>query len=237
MYILALESTGPHASVAVIDEKGKVTELNNEGTLNHLENLMPMARELLDGAGIALSDITAIAASAGPGSFTGIRIGVTTVRALAQTLGIPAISVETLKSFAYGAKDFDGVICSCIDARRNQCYAGAFKWEDGKLIEKIPSGPYMIDEFLEMAAGLGENTIFFGDGLGRYGEKIYALENVSAAGPDERLQHGSYVAKMALDIYNEGGMIDYAALEPIYMRKAEAERKREERLKNESAGN
>lgn len=237
MYILALESTGPHASVALIDDKGKVTELNNEGTLNHLENLMPMTKELLEDAGIALSDITAIAASAGPGSFTGIRIGVTTARALAQTLGVPAVSVETLKAFAYGAQGYDGVICSCIDARRNQCYAGAFKWEDGKLKDKISAGPYMIDEFLEMVSGLGEKCLFFGDGLIRYGEKIYALEGAEGASPEKRLQHGGYVAKMALDIYNEGGASDYAALEPIYMRKAEAERKREERLKNGSAGN
>ena len=84
MYILALESTGPHASVALTDENGNIEEIVNPGRLNHLETMIPMVDQLIKKCGLQLSDVTAVAASRGPGSFTGIRIGVTTARTLAQ---------------------------------------------------------------------------------------------------------------------------------------------------------
>ena len=238
MYILALETTGPHASVALIDDRGHTKELVNDGTLNHLENLAPMIEECLGMEGITLRDISYIACSQGPGSFTGIRIGVTTARGLAQVLNCDVIPVETLRSFAYAAVDYYGLICPVIDARRNQCYAAGYSWKRGNLEEVIPPGPYMIDDFLEKVQKTRRNCLFFGDGIRRYGEKIYGIKNdVETAGESNMLQRAGLVAMAALDGYMNGDMVPYGQLEPIYMRKAEAERKREERLKNESADN
>ena len=128
MYILALETTGAHASVAIINEEGKIAEKVSDSVLNHLQNLMPMTKELLDEQGLSIGDMTAIAASQGPGSFTGIRIGVSSARALAQVTGIETVAVPTLKAFAYNAPDFDGLICPVFDARRSQVFAAAYKW-------------------------------------------------------------------------------------------------------------
>ena len=225
MYILALETTGPHASVAIINEEGTVVENSSDAVLNHLQHLMPMTQELLEKAGLQLGDMTAIAASQGPGSFTGIRIGVSSARALAQVMDMPTIAVPTLKSFAYNAPEFDGLICPVFDARRSQVFAGAYRWVDGKIEEVVKGAPYSIDEFVEKTAETGLPRMIFGDGIKAYGDR-FSPEEIA---PEEiRLQVASSVAKLAKDMYETGETLHYELLKPDYMRKAEAERKLEE---------
>lgn len=228
MYILALETTGPNASVAIINESGDTVELKNDQVLNHLQYLMPMTQELLQKQGLQLSDMTAIAASQGPGSFTGIRIGVSSARALAQVMGLETLAVPTLKAFAYNMPDFDGLICPVFDARRSQVYAGAYKWENGTIVEMVEGAPYTIDEFMEKTASLGLPRMFFGDGIKAYGD-YFRPEEIA---PEEiRLQTASSVAKLAKDMLEAGESLHYEELKPNYMRKAEAERKLEEKSK------
>lgn len=228
MYILALETTGPNASVAIINESGDTVELKNDQVLNHLQYLMPMTQELLQKQGLQLSDMTAIAASQGPGSFTGIRIGVSSARALAQVMGLETLAVPTLKAFAYNMPDFDGLICPVFDARRSQVYAGAYKWENGTIVEMVEGAPYTIDEFMEKTASLGLPRMFFGDGIKAYGD-YFRPEEIA---PEEiRLQTASSVAKLAKDMLEAGEGLHYEELKPNYMRKAEAERKLEEKSK------
>lgn len=228
MYILALETTGPHASVAVINEEGKVAELSSDAVLNHLQHLMPMTQQLLDENGLKLGDMTAIAASQGPGSFTGIRIGVSSARALAQVMGLPTIAVPTLKAFAYNMPDFNGLICPVFDARRSQVYAGAYKWENGSIVEVVEGAPYAIDEFLEKTAAAGLPRMFFGDGIKAYSDRFSEEE---IAPEPIRLQMASSVVKLAKDMLEAGESLHYEDLKPNYMRKAEAERKLEEKSK------
>ena len=199
MYILALETTGPHASVAIINEEGTVVENSSDAVLNHLQHLMPMTQELLEKAGLQLGDMTAIAASQGPGSFTGIRIGVSSARALAQVTGLPTIAVPTLKSFAYNVPDFEGLICPVFDARRSQVYAGAYRWVDGEIVEVVEGAPYSIDEFVEKTAETGLPRMIFGDGIKAYGDRFLPEE---IAPEDIRLQVASSVAKLAKDMYD-----------------------------------
>lgn len=227
MYILALETTGAHASVAIIDEKGNVWEKHCEGVLNHLQYLMPMTDQLLKEHGLRLGDVTAIAASKGPGSFTGIRIGVSSARALAQVLDVKTIAVSTLKAFAYNMPDYQGLICPVFDARRSQVYAGAYQWEDGKIIEIVPGGPYTIDEFLEKVKSTGEEArLFFGDGTKAYSKRFQEEELAPEAA---RFQSAASVVQLARDMAEQGLVTDYESLKPDYMRKAEAERKLEEK--------
>lgn len=226
MYILALETTGAHASAAVIDEKGHVVGKHSREVLNHLQSLMPMTRQLLEENNLRLRDMTAIAASKGPGSFTGIRIGVSSVRALAQVLGLPAIGVPTLKAFAYNAPDYRGLICPVFDARRSQVYAGAFRWKDGGIEEVVTGAPYAIDDFLEKVRAAGEERMFFGDGIKAYQEHFQG-ENL--ASEETRFQSAVSVARLAKDMWEQGLAVSYEELKPEYMRKAEAERKLEEK--------
>lgn len=228
MYILALETTGAHASAAVINEEGRLFQAHSEEVLNHLQSLMPMVRQLLRENGLEMKDLEAVAASQGPGSFTGIRIGVSSARALAQVLGIKTIGVPTLKAFAYNMPEFDGLICPVFDARRSQVYAGAYRWKDGSIEEVVEGAPYSIEEFLEKVNGADGHRKFFGDGT-----KVYSsyFKEEELAPENCRLQNAVSVAKLARDMKQDGMETGYEELKPNYMRKAEAERKLEEKRK------
>lgn len=241
MNILAIETTGAKASVAVINEKEEVFMETSDQKMNHLQNLMPMADILLKKRGMSIGDIDYIAVSEGPGSFTGIRIGVSSARALAQALGRETIGVPTLKSFLYHVPEYSGIVCPIFDARRNQIYGGAYRWNGiGQFQEIVPGAAYDLQEFLELleaAVQSADEITFFGDGILQYREQIINRQNSSLnanirvlfADNDLMHQKASSVARMALDLYRSGAVKHLYDLKPVYMRKAEAERKLEEK--------
>ena len=245
MNILAIETTGATASVAIINEKEQIYEEVSTGTLNHLQFLMPMVEKVLEKSQLQINDLTAIAASEGPGSFTGIRIGVSSARALAQALQIKTISVPTLKTFLYNVPDYDGLLCPIFDARRSQVYGGVYQWKKGTdrnlegIEEHIAGGAYALEDLLsqlEVVCQPNQTITFFGDGVEPYKEKIKQWQNsslnndiqVEFANAGINRQKASSVAKLALALYQADQTKDYQDLKPNYMRKAEAERKLEE---------
>lgn len=243
MHILAIETTGAQASVAVINEKGEVSEETSDKKLSHLQNLMPMVDILLKKRGLSINDMDYIAVSEGPGSFTGIRIGVSSARALAQALGALTISVPTLKTFLYNMPGYRGIICPVFDARRGQVYGGAYRWTgDGRYEEVVPGAAWDLPELLgQLEAAVQKirpepaEVTFFGDGIISYGEQIKDRHSLSLNGDirvlfaeeDVKLQKASSVAKLAVEIYRTDGVKSLYDLKPVYMRKAEAERKLE----------
>jgi tRNA threonylcarbamoyladenosine biosynthesis protein TsaB len=236
MYILAIETTGLKASVAIIDENMRVWKAESDRKLSHLQNLIPLIGDLLEKSKLTLDDITHIAVSEGPGSFTGIRIGIATGKALAQALKLPMISVPTLKSFAWNVPDFDGLICPIFDARREQVYAGAYFWQEGICKQAILDDAYFIDEFLnkidEFDPKKDKQVLMMGDGI-----KVYkdALEDWKAKSCRKLIindlsQDAESVAKLAYILYKDGKVKSYEQVKPVYLRKAEAERKLEQGL-------
>jgi len=225
--MLAIETTGPICSVALLAEGGKVYYRASEEGLMHLTSLIPLIEEVLEEAKIKPRKLDQIAVSAGPGSFTGIRIGVATARALAQSLNIPVIKVPTLETFVYMAGD--AVACPIFDARRDQMYAGAYMLEeDGRVMTIIRGGAYYPEEYFAMlGASLPavENLLkrpvicrLMGDGLPVFSEAVIVQD-----------------AKATLAwAQAHGKPISYEQLEPIYIRKAEAQRKLEEKNKEPS---
>lgn len=244
MYILAIETTGPVGSVAVIDagdartSDGAYSSCSAGGsekvpmkittqTMSHLKNLIPMAAELLEEKHIDKNDICAVAASAGPGSFTGIRIGVTTARALSQAWNVPCISVPTLELFREkcGKNRSDGSVCVIFNARRGQVYGACYD-SDGKVL--IEPGPYMLDEVLAKISKLGVEPVFYGDGVDAYYDKEEFRDRMgrfAAAPEDERYQTADMTARYALDAYRRGKTVTYEELLPDYMRESEAEQR------------
>lgn len=254
MNILAIETTGAEASVALIDENGRVFEEVSAQKLNHLQNLMPMVDDLLKKCGLSIGDVSYVAVSEGPGSFTGIRIGVASARALAQALEIETISVPTLTSFLYNAPDYRGIICPIFDARRSQVYSGAYRWpgeEEGlsgdAYLRLIPDDAYDLAGLLDKIAALsqGETGLidgkkeitFFGDGVPVYREDILKWQDSSSndnirvffAAEGINLQKASSIAKLGYELYQKGKIKPFYDLKPVYLRKAEAERKLEEK--------
>lgn len=242
MHILAIETTGPKCSVAIINKEEQVTELEHEGAFAHLQHLVPMIAELLERTQLTADDLTAIAVSQGPGSFTGIRIGVTTARALAQALNIPAVAVSTLESFAYRRPGVKGVICPLFDARRNQVYGAAYlRDEDGAVTEIVRGGAYMLDEYLTLlfaaAPPVGrKELVFCGDGAMLHRETVQ--DAASRAGleakTEDLVQQASSIAVLGLELYRQGRAVPYGLIEPNYMREAEAQRNLDLKRKTES---
>ena len=246
MYILAIETTGAFASVALMKDDKIIGHISGSDRFSHLQNLMPQIETVVKDNKLSIGDVDLIAVSNGPGSFTGIRIGVSTARALSQVLGIPSVTVSSLealalrggeyaKAHAAGEKDSceaqEGalLICPMLDARRSQVYAGGYLMEGGYPKEEIKAGPYMLDEFLALAAGY-DKVLLMGDAVDTYGAKIAEIrpEGTETTPEDIRYQDASFVAKIGAKVYEEKGGLSYNCVEPEYMRIAEAERKLKE---------
>jgi tRNA threonylcarbamoyladenosine biosynthesis protein TsaB len=245
-----------------MDANGDVREIRSDQKMNHLKRLSSMIAELLKEGGLSADDIGCVAASEGPGSFTGIRIGVSAARALAQAKGIPAIGVPTLASFVYRMPAYAGVVCPVFDARRGQLYCGAFRLgDDGGPAVLLDGAARTIAELRAALDPLDPRAAseirFFGDGVEVCGDMIEDLRATRSSGPkidiaplDARFQSASSAVRLARhmllrSVSAERGPADgdapfartagpYAALLPVYMREPEAERKRAEALARES---
>ena len=229
MYILAIETTGPVGSVAVaeIGSSGKDVPMKvTTRQMSHLKNLMPMAAELLSDEKIEKKDIACVAASTGPGSFTGIRIGVSTARALAQAWGVKCVSVPSLEEFRDLASDEP--VCVIFNARRGQVY-GACYGKGGEVL--IEPGPYMLKDMLARIETLRVFPVFYGDGVDAYFDTDEFRERVGeyiTAPADTRYQTAVLTARYALKAWEDQDpdkVVEYGELLPDYMRESEAEQR------------
>lgn len=228
MFILGIETTGKVGSVAIIDENGRTVNRVTTDSMSHLRELVPMIKELVDELGISLNELDAIAVSVGPGSFTGIRIGLATAKTLAQTLGKKCISVNSLEIFKEKA-DSDNKVAVIYNARRGQVY-GAIYGNDGS--EILAPGPYMLDEVLEVAE-VYDDIKWYGDGVIAYADR---LSGMNIAEIDEMNQSADMVCRYACLKLEDGKLLDFDQLEPEYMRLPEAEQKlKDGRLAEEMA--
>lgn len=244
MKILAIETTGKYGSASVIDGNGLVFSASSTEEMNHLRGMITLIDEAIREAGIEKDELTHVAASVGPGSFTGIRIGVTTARVMSQMLSIPCIGVSTLAAMANGALDraiTAGVlyVVPVINARRHQTYAGVYEavfTTDGEQQSAVPvmaEKQYMIEELLEelkgrMAEYDGAKAYFTGDGIDAYGDIIESTMPEGSylfADEDVRYQYSESVARIALRKAKSGDVLAYSELMPEYMRLAEAEQR------------
>ena len=248
MQLLTIETTGASASVALSDQAGnRILETSSE-RMNHLQNLMTMIQSVLKKRSLQISDVTAIAVSEGPGSFTGIRIGVSAARALAQALSLPVIPVPTLQSFVYQEPSGENFIVSPLfDARRSQVYAGPYRLADpaekedhssnGGILPVVEGKAWDVREYLTRLAEQADREVrFYGDGTGVYEKEIQeCVETLAGRGirgsigePENRFQRADSVSKLGMELMNAGKKVNYGQVKPVYMRKAEAERKLEE---------
>ncbi len=244
MLILALDSTALVGSVALCRDDG---HLLAECTLNtgntHSETLLPTVEFLLKSCGVTVDDIGLFACTSGPGSFTGVRIGAATIKGIAFGKNKPCIGVSTLEALATNARAFDGIICPCMNARRQQVYNALFESKSGKLTRLCDDRALAIEDLLrEMADYAPEKKIYLvGDGaelvmdFDEGGDRFPALDD-SMILLEERLrnQSGYSVALVALEAYRNGKYCTDAELAPVYLRPSQAERVRMERLKQEN---
>ena len=231
MLILGVDSTAVTASVAIAEVKDgelishSVFTVKNKMT--HSENLMPMVDHVLQVYGKEVSDLELLAVNAGPGSFTGVRIGVATVKGLAFPKGLPCAPVSTLDSLAQNLKDIPGTVCALMDARRNQFYYAIY--ENGNRLTPDSCG-----SLGEISAQLaGKNAMLCGDGAAVFASLFEGECPYTVANPVIREQNALSVALCGYRMYTEGNAVSGKELRPIYLRVPQAERERLERLKGE----
>lgn len=221
--ILAIDSSAVSASVALTDKESVIkSEFVNTG-LTHSETLMPMIKRVADG--VDLSALDAIAVTVGPGSFTGVRIGVATVKGLAFANNIPCIGVSTLEAIAYNFSDKNCTVCAVMDARRMQFYNAVFNIKNGVVTRLCDDRAIDIND-LRKDISKYENVIIAGDGARLCFDNIN-LNNVLLADDAHIFQNAVSVSMCA----KNKEKISHSALVPVYLRQSQAERELKLKLK------
>lgn len=231
MKILAIDTSATAASVALCDENKLIGEFFINTKLTHSRTLMPMVENLLSNTNMQTSDITAIAVNCGPGSFTGVRIGVAAAKGLAFADDLPCIEVSTLESLAYNMQSAKGIICSVMDARCSQVYNALFKCNGAKLERICDDRALSITELCDELKGFNERIILVGDGAELcYNAMKELLQNVELAPTSVRFQRASSTAEIALKKFNNNELLSPAQLMPVYLRFPQAERELKKKM-------
>ena len=227
MLILAFESSAKPASAALVKDGQLLSQYMQCSALTHSRTLLPMAEDMLKNAELRLSDVDLIAVAHGPGSFTGIRIGVATVKGLAWAAEKPCVGVSTLEAMAWHGLAVGGYICPVMDARRSQVYNALFKIENGRPVRMTEDRPIALGELSKEVTALNAPVFLVGDGAALCYEHFTAHGVPCVMGPDNlRWQDAWGVAMAAAD--KAPGNAD--ELLPVYLRLSQAERERQERL-------
>lgn len=233
MKILGLDSSGLVASVAVVEDDNLCAEYTVNFKKTHSQTLLPMLDVIADMIQLDLNTVDGIAVAAGPGSFTGLRIGSATAKGLGLALKKPLVAVPTLDALAYNLYDAGGLVCPIMDARRNQVYAAAYEFvaqEEGFALHAVlPQMSADIAELLERLNALGREVIFLGDGVPVYKrvieEQLKTAYGFAPAGSNR--QRAANIAALGAVYYRAGRTVTAAAHQPEYLRKSQAERERE----------
>ncbi|MBQ1377153.1 MAG: tRNA (adenosine(37)-N6)-threonylcarbamoyltransferase complex dimerization subunit type 1 TsaB [Lachnospiraceae bacterium] len=233
MKILGIESASTTASAALIEDGVLLSECTSNYKKTHSETLLPMISEVLSMTETEPKDLDAIAVSAGPGSFTGLRIGAATAKGLAFSLDIPVIPVPTPDAMAYGNFGSAFILCPVMDARRDQIYTGLYEFDHEQFIvrQEASALPYeeQVKNAEEAARETGKRILYLGDGLMVYEAKIREVSSLEPcfAPANVRFQRAASVAALGLKRFREGVRESAESFLPVYLRKSQAERERE----------
>ena len=234
MLILAFETTAKAGSVALLEDGKLLAESYQNTGLTHSQTLMVMAEDMLKAAGKTMADVTAVAVAEGPGSFTGVRIGVAAAKGLSWGGELPCYGVSTLEAMALTLGAYQGYVCACMDARRNQVYNALFYVNHG-IVERVTEDRAIaLADLAEELKALTEPIFLVGDGSNLTFNTLKDAIPSLVLPPEHRMhQRASGVALAAAKKIAKGETGDGAALTPNYLRLSQAERERMEKLKNQ----
>lgn len=233
MLILALDSTAVVASVALCRDNTPLAAFTVKNGNTHSGTLLPMVESVLKSTGVTVNDIDLFACSVGPGSFTGVRIGVATVKGLAFGKNKPCAAVSTLEALAENLVPASGILCPVMNARRGQVYNALFRFENGKLNRLCSDRAISVADLEAELLSMGNPITLSGDGIAEFSR---LATRINPADVSEHLtdQNAVSVAKCAYKAYLGGRLCTDAELAPVYLRLPQAERERLEKLKKES---
>lgn len=231
MLLLAIDTTTRVCSVALGDHEKIRAEYHLNVKNTHSQRLMPLIVSLFRDSGIDKSRLEGVALSIGPGSFTGIRIGMATAKGLCQGLNIPAVGVMTLDALAEACTFFPGLICPILDARKNQVYTALYRGAAGDPEMLQPAAALSIDELGHKLAAYEDEVIFLGDAVESYGGALRQIlgQRYREVPLPSRFNRAALVLQKGIKIWQEKGPVSPYALKPLYIRLPEAERRLQER--------
>jgi len=225
MRILAIDTSSLVASAAILEDDQLLGEMIINHPKTHSQKLMPIIQALLESLGLKVTDMDMIAVAGGPGSFTGVRIGLSAAKAMAQPFDIPVVMISSLEGLAYNLPGYDGVICPILDARRGEVYTAAYRWQSETLVTVLEDQPLPLVELLEkFKAGHAARIVFLGDAAEKFKETIFEILGAKAviAPPSHSMQKASSVAMAALRNH-QADAVKYDEVKANYLRRSEAE--------------
>lgn len=221
MKILAMDTSNQVLSVALLDDKQIIGEITTNIMKNHSVRLMPAVEKLMQDVNIKPSDLEQIVVAKGPGSYTGVRIGLATAKTMAWALSIPVVGVSSLETLAYQGILFEGIICPFFDARRGLVYTGAYQSEKGKLQTVMQEENLLMKDWLDRLNKTGKQVLFLSPDINTFSELIYEKlqDQAVIANPTIHLPRASHLGVLGQEKEPES----VHQLVPNYLRLAEAE--------------
>lgn len=233
MNILAIDTSGPVASCAVMVNDRVVHSIALNHGLTHSESIMPAVEDAMSASGLSCADIDVFAAVAGPGSFTGVRIGICAAKGFAHAVDKPCVPVHALEALAMNFYGFDGLVCPILDARRSQVYCALFDTAEGYPVRVGEDDAVALDVLLERLPE-ERKIMFCGDGLGVHEKRIVEKLGGRAVIAPANLRDLRSDAVCALAMHKQEEWVRAHELRPVYLRAPQAERERNARLKQEA---
>jgi tRNA threonylcarbamoyladenosine biosynthesis protein TsaB len=233
MLLLAFETSAKAASVALFEGNTLLAEQYQNTGLTHSQTLLVMAEDLLKQCGKTAQDVQAVAVANGPGSFTGVRIGVCAAKGFAHAVNKPCVAIHALEALAMNFYGFDGLVCPILDARRSQVYCALFDASNGFPKRVMEDDAVALDVLLERLPE-GRKIAFLGDGLGVHAKKIVEKLGDHALIAPANLRDLRPDAVCALAEQKQDEWVTAHELRPVYLRAPQAERERNARLKQEA---
>ena len=232
MKILALESSAVAASVALCEDEALIAQSFQNSGLTHSQTLLPMAQQLLKSCGLTMDQVDLVAVAAGPGSFTGLRIGVAAAKGLAWAVEKPCAGCSTLESMAWSLAGFEGEVCAAMDARRNQIYNALFEIRGGKPVRLCEDRAISLAELGEELGKMQSSVFLVGDGAQLCYNTCLDMDIPAVLAPDNLVSQSAWGVAMAAF-----GQTPVPAEEllPVYLRLSQAERERQARLAAQAA--
>ena len=229
MKILSLDTSAEVCTAAVCEGTSLIAEMTVNTGNTHSQTLLPVIEQILKISEVTLDEIDLYACSTGPGSFTGVRIGVATLKGMAYGKNKPCVSVSTLDALAYNLIGYNGIICPVMNARRNQVYNALYRCKDGELTRLCADRAISIVELDDELSQYDEPIYLCGDGYS-ITENGFSKTKVQTVPQKLRLQSGYSVACCAYKKYDMGEVLNDKEIAPIYLRPSQAERERNEKL-------
>lgn len=225
MIILSIECSAGPASVAIVEQDKVLGSSFINTNLTHSQTLIPMIENLLNASAVDISDIAGVAVSAGPGSFTGVRIGISAAKGIAAPRNLPCVAVSALDSMAEMFRGSDCILCAVMDARCGQFYNSLYRIKDGIIEKLVPDRAIMHNELIdEIKKFNNEKIIVCGDGAQLFMGFAEGLKNIHLAPSAIRFQNAIGTALCTYDNFENGQTLSHKELLPIYLRLPQSER-------------